>query len=52
MDTLRDEIRAFIAACESLLAFDLRPAMLNEREHQMIQFYLSAIGEKFPALLS
>ena len=29
MDTLRDEIRAFIAACESLLAL---PAMLNERE--------------------
>ena len=44
------QINAFVAASESLLTPELMPNELTERERQVIQYYLSALSVKFPAL--
>jgi hypothetical protein len=44
------DINAFVAACETLLAPTILPKDLTEREGQIIQYYLSALSVKFPAL--
>lgn len=48
----RQEINRFVAACEALLAPEITPKDLSEREGNAIQYYLSAMSTKFPALLS
>jgi hypothetical protein len=47
---LRKDIHTFIAACENLLGRDITPDNLNESEGHVIQYYLSALAAKFPAL--
>jgi hypothetical protein len=44
------QINTFVAASESLLAPEFLPNELTERERQVIQYYLSALSVKFPAL--
>ena len=44
------DINRFAAACEVLLAPDISPSDLTERESNAIQYYLSAMSAKFPAL--
>jgi hypothetical protein len=46
------EINRFVAACEALLAPGITPKDLSELEGNAIQYYLSAMSAKFPALLS
>ena len=38
-------------ATDTLLALDPLTTPLTETEHKMIQFYISALVAKFPALL-
>lgn len=44
------DLNKFVAACETLLASAFIPAELTQTELQMIQYYLSALSAKFPAL--
>lgn len=44
------QINVFVAAAESLLAPEVMPQELTERERQVIQYYLSALSVKYPAL--
>ena len=39
-----------MSACENLLEETLRVADLNEAENHLIQYYISAMAAKFPAL--
>jgi len=48
----RDIIRAFVEACERLLSIDSGIVNLTQQENQIIQYYLAALGAKFPTLLS
>ena len=48
----RDFIRAFVEACETLLSIDSGIVNLTQQENQIIQYYLAALGAKFPTLLS
>jgi hypothetical protein len=50
MFALRKEISAFATASETLLGHEIIPAHLSEEEGQMIQYYLSTLAVKFPAL--
>jgi hypothetical protein len=50
MFALRKEISAFATASETLLGHEIIPANLSEEEGQMIQYYLSTLAVKFPAL--
>jgi hypothetical protein len=50
MFALRKEISAFATASETLLGHEIIPATLSEEEGQMIQYYLSTLAVKFPAL--
>jgi hypothetical protein len=50
MVELREAIRLFMTACDSLLEDRLTPAMLTSNEKQMIQYYLSSLAAKYPAL--
>jgi hypothetical protein len=43
-------VNSFVTTSESLLAPGITPSELTERERQVIQFYLSALSAKFPAL--
>ena len=47
---ISQDVNSFVAASESLLAPRIIPTELTERERQVIQFYLSALSVKFPAL--
>jgi hypothetical protein len=44
------DINTFIAACETLLSPTIMPQDLTEHESRAIQYYLSALSAKFPAL--
>jgi hypothetical protein len=44
------DINTFVTACEMLLAPGIIPQELTLRESQAIQYYLSALSVKFPAL--
>ena len=47
---ISQDVNSFVAASESLLAHRIMLTELTERERQVIQFYLSALAAKFPAL--
>jgi hypothetical protein len=47
---ISQDVNSFVAASESLLAPRIQPIELTERERQVIQFYISALSAKFPAL--
>ena len=44
------DINTFVAACETLLSPAIVVQDLTTRENQAIQYYLSALSVKFPAL--
>ena len=48
MDTIRQEIHEFSRAAERLLDYEMKPEELTIMERDVIQYYLSTIGEKFP----
>jgi hypothetical protein len=48
----RDIIRKFVEACETLLSIDSGIVNFTQQENQIIQYYLAALGAKFPTLLS
>lgn len=45
------EIMAFADACETLLKLDSVVVNLTQQQSQVIQYYLAALGARFPALL-
>jgi hypothetical protein len=50
METFRQEVRTFAAACEQLLGHEITPAVLTNNESHMIQYFLAALAVKFAAL--
>ena len=44
------DINTFVAACETLLDAAIQPKDLTEHESHAIQYYLSALSPKYPAL--
>jgi hypothetical protein len=50
ISSIGKDINTFVIVCESLLAPGIMPDDLTERERQTIQYYLSALSVKFPAL--
>jgi hypothetical protein len=44
-------INTFMVACETLLRADIVASDFTEKESQIVQYYISALGAKFPALL-
>jgi len=50
MVALRKEFSVFATACETLMGYEITLANLSEQEGQMIQYYLSILAVKFPAL--
>ena len=46
------DINTFIAACETLLSPAIMSVDLTEHESRAIQYYLSALSAKFPAVLN
>ena len=44
------DINTFIAACETLLSPSIKREDLTEHESRAVQYYLSALSAKFPAL--
>lgn len=45
---LRDEIRQFMVACEVMLGSDMNADELNHLEHELLQYYLFKVAQKFP----
>ena len=46
--TLRDELRQFMVACEVILDRGVNPDDLHSIEHELLQYYLIKVTEKFP----
>ena len=46
--TLRDELRQFMVACEVILDRSVHPDELNHLEHELLQYYLFKVAQKFP----
>jgi hypothetical protein len=46
--TLRDELRQFMVACEMMLDCSISSDELNHLEHELLQYYLSKVAQKFP----
>jgi hypothetical protein len=44
------DILTFVAACETLLSPTIVPKDLTEHESRAIQYFLSALSAKFPAI--
>jgi hypothetical protein len=49
MEIMRQEVHEFSSASEKLLGYDVTLEELSVMERDVIQYYLSAIGEKFAA---
>jgi hypothetical protein len=45
------EVMAFVDACETLLKVESVEVNRDRQQSQAIQYYLAALGAKFPALL-
>ena len=45
------DINTFVEACELLLSNEVVAADFTLQENQVLQYYLAALGAKFPALL-
>ena len=52
MYIMRQELKEFSRASERLLDFEVKREELTTMERDMIQYYLSAIAEKFPDHIS
>ena|SRR6185437_11610354 len=48
MEPLRQEVHEFSRASEKLLGYEVKLEDLTVMEREVIHYYLSAIGEKFP----
>lgn len=48
MELMRQEIEGFSSASEKLLAYEVKLEELIITERNVIQYYLSAFGAKFP----
>jgi hypothetical protein len=48
MDLMRKELQRFVAASETMLGYEVKLEELTETERDLIQYYLPAMGEKFP----
>ena len=46
--TLRDELRLFMIACEGVLDHSMNAEELNHLEHELLQYYLNKVAQKFP----
>ena len=46
--TLRDELRQFMVACEVILDRSVNPDELHHIEHELLQYYLFKVTQKFP----
>lgn len=49
MEPLSREVKGFITATEVMLSDGVISEELNETEWQLIQYYLTAMAEKFPS---
>lgn len=47
--TLRDELRQFMVACEVILDHSVNPYELHYIEHELLQYYLIKVTQKFPS---
>jgi len=45
------DINAFIDGCKLMLNIEVLATEFTPQQNQVIQFYLAAMAEKFPALL-
>jgi hypothetical protein len=52
MEPIHAEVQQFIAASEHLLASTINPEQLTRMEQDIIQYYLSVLGEKFSSSLT
>jgi hypothetical protein len=50
MEVMRHEIEAFSRASEEVLGYEVKLEKLSIMERDVIQYYLSAIGAKFPTV--
>ena len=48
MDLMRKELQRFVVASETMLGYEVKLEELTETERDLIQYYLPAMGEKFP----
>jgi hypothetical protein len=52
MEPINVEVQHFIAASEHLLASTINPEELTKTVQDIIQYYLSVLGEKFSSSLT
>jgi hypothetical protein len=52
MTPCRKDINTFMVICERLLGHDVVVADLTDTEARVIQYYISALAEKFPSLIN
>lgn len=45
--TLRDELRQFMVACEVILDHSVNPDEQHYIEHELLQYYLPKVTQKF-----
>ena len=45
------DLNSFVDACKLMLNVEVVAAEFTPQQNQVIQFYLAALAEKFPALL-
>jgi len=48
MSSYQQDLKTFMVVCDSLLGLDLNVVTLTNDEDRLIQFYISALREKFP----
>ena len=51
MSPYERDINTFVVACETLLNVNMVAVDLSAKERRIIQYYISALTAKFPALL-
>ena len=51
MTLYNTEVMEFVDACETLLKVESVEVNRDRQQSQVIQYYLAALGAKFPALL-
>ncbi len=50
MSSYKQDLRSFMVICDSLLELDLDVVKLTNEENRLIQFYISTLAAKFPAM--
>ncbi|MCS6302773.1 MAG: hypothetical protein H8K07_03790 [Nitrospira sp.] len=51
MEPLRQEVHEFASASEKLLGYAVKLEELTVMEQRLIEYYVSAVGEKFTATI-